>query len=80
MENISVLTDFDQVTSTGKFEQIDVPAELEGYSIYVGGNFIFISNAAQRAVRFSLANFNTKVSSEAIHEWINRIRKLYPGF
>ncbi|MBX2922647.1 MAG: hypothetical protein KF746_10685 [Chitinophagaceae bacterium] len=77
MENISVLTDFDQVVNTGRFTQINAP---EGYSVYIGGNFIFISNAAQRTVRFSLANFDTNVSSDAIHEWIGRIKKLYPGF
>lgn len=80
MENISVLTDFEQVANNGKFRQIDAPAGLESYSVHIGGNFIFISNAAQRTVRFSLANFDTNVSSESIHEWINRIKKLYPGF
>lgn len=81
MENISVLTDFEQVANTGKFRQIDPPAGLERYNIYIGGNFIFISNASHRTVRFNLANFDTNnVSSESVQEWINRIQKLYPGF
>ncbi|MGN6435265.1 MAG: hypothetical protein ACTHMM_01980 [Agriterribacter sp.] len=81
MENICVLTDFEQGANTVKFKQLDTPAGLEQYSVYIGGNFIFISNAAQRTVRFNLANFNTSnVSSESIQEWIRRIQKLYPGF
>lgn len=80
MENISVLTDFEQTTDTRSFKKIEPPSGLENYSIFIGGNFIFIANALKRAVRFNLANFDTKFGEEEMHEWIRRIKKLYPGF
>lgn len=81
MNNISVLTDFEALTNTANFKKLSSPPGLEGYSIYAGGNFIFISNASNRTIRFSLANFNTKdITNDGIQEWIDRIHKLYPNF
>ncbi|MFT3703284.1 MAG: hypothetical protein QM802_12980 [Agriterribacter sp.] len=81
MNNISVLTDFEAFTNASNFRKIDTPAGLENYTFYISGNFVFISNSNKRAIRFSLANFNANEISEAeIHEWVNRIHKLYPTF
>lgn len=81
MNNISVLTDFEATTNTTNFKKLPSPPGLETYTIYIGGNFIFISNAKNRTIRFSLANFNTTdVTPDGIQEWIDRIHKLYPTF
>ncbi|HEX5024032.1 MAG TPA: hypothetical protein VFV68_02120 [Agriterribacter sp.] len=81
MNNISVLTDFEALTNTINFKALASPPGLESYSIHVGGNFIFISNAKNHTIRFSLANFNTKdITNESIQDWLDRIHKLYPGF
>lgn len=80
MENISVLTDFEQLTETRSFKKVEPPTGLEDYGIFIGGNFIFIANPSKRAVRFNLANFETRFSEDDMHEWIKKIKKMYPGF
>lgn len=80
MENISVLTDFEQLAETRSFKKIDTPSGFEDYSVFIGGNFIFIANPSRRAVRFNLANFDTQFTNDEMYEWIKRIQKLYPGF
>ena len=81
MNNISVLTDFEALTNTINFKKLPSPPGLESYTIYAGGNFIFISNAKNRTIRFSLANFSTNdITNDGIQEWIDRIHKLYPSF
>jgi len=81
MENICVLTDFEALTNTSNFKKVNSPVGLEQYAFYVSGYFVFISNNNNRAIRFSLANFNTSdISETEIRGWINRIHKLYPNF
>lgn len=81
MNNISVLTDFEALTNTSNFRKLDTPEGLEKYSIYFGGNFVFISNTGNRTIRFSLGDLNSgTISAEDIHGWLKRIHQLYPNF
>lgn len=80
MENVCVITDFEEITATRRFEKVETPAGLDGYSVYVGGNFIFIKNARQMTVRFHLPNFGSKITAEGLQTWIERIKRLYPNF
>ena len=81
MNNISVLTDFEALTNTSNFRKLDTPEGLEGYSIYCGGNFVFISNTCNRTIRFSLGNLNSQtISADDIYGWVKRIHQLYPNF
>lgn len=80
MENVCVITDFEEITATRRFEQVETPAGLDGYSVFIGGNFIFIKNAKQMTVRFHLPNFASKITAEGLQTWIERIKRLYPNF
>ena len=80
MENVCVITDFEEIAVTRKFEQVASPTGLEGYSIYLGGNFIFIQNPKQMTIRFHLPNFTSQMNPDMIHTWIERIKRLYPNF
>lgn len=80
MENVCVITDFEEITATRRFEKVETPAGLDGYSVYIGGNFIFIKNAKQMTVRFHLPNFASKITAEGLQTWIERIKRLYPNF
>ncbi|MDR6340280.1 hypothetical protein HNQ91_003345 [Filimonas zeae] len=75
-----MITDFEEITATRRFDKVETPAALEGYSVYVGGNFIFIKNARQMTVRFHLPNFGSKITAEGLQNWIERIKRLYPNF
>lgn len=80
MENVCVITDFEEIAATRKFEQVATPAGLEGYSIFLGGNFIFIQNPKHMTIRFHLPNFTSQMNPDMIHNWIERIKRLYPNF
>lgn len=75
-----MLTDFEQLAETRSFKKVETPSGLENYSVFIGGNFIFVSNVSKRAVRFNLNNFDTKFTQDELAGWIQRIQKLYPGF
>lgn len=82
MENISVLTNFMTDNVEGLYyNKLSLSTIPEKYSLYVGGNFIFISNDRNRTIRFSLAGMEkTSISETNFSEWLKRIHALYPGF
>jgi len=79
MENVCVITDFEDLVSSRKFEQIEVPETLADYKLYAGGNFFFITNN-KMTVRFHLRNFDRTIPENAVESWITKIKSLYPRF
>lgn len=80
MENMSVLTDFPDSEAQQYYKKIaeDVSGK---YTIYTGGNFIYISNANNRTVRFTPPNFKSiEISTGQIALWLERIQQKYPQF
>ncbi|PVD52221.1 hypothetical protein DC498_10890 [Terrimonas sp.] len=80
MENISVLTDFPESEFQQYYKKI---AEniLGDYTIYSGGNYIYISNNKNRTIRFTSQNFDLKnFQAEQLLYWLEVIRKKYPSF
>ncbi|MFT3749110.1 MAG: hypothetical protein QM768_12365 [Agriterribacter sp.] len=80
MENISILTDFPDSEPLKYYKK--VAENVSGaYTIYTGGNFVYISNTKNRTVRFTPAGFtSTEISPAQIALWLQRIQQQYPQF
>ncbi|MFT3704842.1 MAG: hypothetical protein QM802_20925 [Agriterribacter sp.] len=81
MENLSVLTDFNIAEQKGKYTSIHIPADVGSYSIHSGANFIFVTNAKNRTVRFSRWQSNASVITDNdVRNWIKQIKERYTQF
>jgi len=81
MENFSVLTDFNITDQKGKYTSINIPADIGSYSIYAGANFIFVTNAKNRTVRFSRWQSNTTaITDSEVRNWIKQIKERFTQF
>lgn len=82
MENICILTDLlIDPAKKNYYNQLNLTAVPEKYTLHTGGNFIFISNNRNRTVRFNLKNMEVEHISDAdFAYWMNKIQALYPGF
>lgn len=80
MENISVLTDFplDELQQYYKRITTDVSGH---YTIYVGGNYVYICNKKNKIIRFTGKDlFISTVTPSQVEQWLERLHRLYPGF
>lgn len=78
MENISVLTDFPQDEPYYKKISSDASGH---YSIYTGGNYVFVCNEKNRAIRFTGKDLHlATITQSQIEQWLERLRSLYPHF
>ena len=80
MENVSILADFPESEPQQYYKKIAEKIAGE-YTIYTGGNFIYISNAKNKTVRFTAPNFKAvDISNDQVTLWLERIQQKYPQF
>lgn len=82
MENICILTDFmADPSKRNYYNELNLTAVPEKYTLHTGGNFIFISNDRNRTVRFNLKNMEIEnISDMDFSGWLKKIQTIYPGF
>lgn len=80
IEDISMITDFTEIMSCRRFEQLEVPATLKDYAVHYGGNFFFISNNSEKTVRFRQAEFSKNITDTTMESWIRKIKNVFPNF
>ena len=80
MENMSVLTGFPESEPQQYYRKVAENISGE-YTIYTGGNFIYISNAKNRTVRFTTPQLRSPViSDDQVAQWLQRIQQKFPHF
>ena len=78
MEDIALITDFQELLPHRKFEQLDSPETFKEYIIRMGGNFVFVSNKKDMTVRFQQSSYSGIVNT--IEGCIKKIKSVYPNF
>lgn len=78
MDNISILTGFPDSESLQYYRKVAENISGE-YTIYTGGNFIYISNAKNRTVRFTTPR-SPVISDDQVTQWLERIQQKFPHF
>lgn len=80
MENISVLTDFPDGEPQQYYKKIS--SDTSGhYTIYTGGNYVFVCNEKNRTIRFTGKDLHlSTVTQLQVEQWLERLQRLYPGF
>jgi hypothetical protein len=79
MENVCVITDFEEVSVGKKFQKLQLPENLTEYSLYSGGNCYFITNN-KMTVRFHEFKLGKEVPFTVIESWMKKLKNMYPKF
>jgi hypothetical protein len=79
MENVCVITDFEDASAGRKFQKIEVPENLNQYSLYSGGNCFFITNN-KMTVRFNEYKLGKQVPVDVLESWVKKLKNMYPKF
>jgi hypothetical protein len=78
MEDIAVITDFQELLPNRQFQQLESPETLKDYIIRLGGNFVFISNTNDVTVRFQQSSYTTIMNT--LEVCVKKIKSVYPNF
>lgn len=79
MEHLCFISDFPSTDEEKYYKHIRTI--FETYTIYVGGNYIFIKNDKGKTARFASQELNPdRIKEEQIIKWLEKLRNLYPGF
>lgn len=80
MENISFLSDFTEDETSQYYKKIG--ENIAGaYTVYTGGNYIYISNGAHKAVRFTSPVLKTtEIAEDQVIQWLEKIQLRFPKF
>lgn len=79
MEQLCFISDFPGTEEEKYYTLIRTVAD--NYTIYSGGNYIFIKSKNGKTVRFTGKDLNTNaITDEKIDTWIEKIKNAYPQF
>lgn len=75
-----MLTDFPQADPQQYYKKITT--DVSGhYTIYTGGNYVYVCNEKNRAIRFTGKDIRVStVTQSQVEHWLDILHKLYPGF